>query len=691
MNLRNKTLLAIGITFTCFFVFMTVIILPMTLSELGRLEYQDSLQGVLQTKAVIDTEMTSLQITAHDWSWWDDMDQYVQGRNPEFATANLDPESIATLHVNLVVITDKNGDVVFSRLLSPDFKTEAPVSDATLHLVLGNPSVTNLSGPAEGVSGILLVPEGPMILTSSHILPSSKEGSPDGAFIIGRYLQSGVLSKVSEVTSSPVNVYTDTDTTLVQMEQAALSEQSGDSTIFVVPHNESTISGVISLTDFNGKKVLVVTELPRDVYHSGLAIIYQFFILFCLSAIVVAVVVSWVMDRTVLQPLARLSAGIQDYEKNADNIQVPVLMSNDEFAQLEKTIITSNKKLTESEKRFRDLAEQFPEMISEADIHGVPTFINRYTYEVLGYSEEDFRKGFTLFDLVVSEDQQRIRQNFAKLLNGETLRGNEYTALKKDGTRFPVILYSAPIVSHGKITGIRVFAGDITEQKRADAALQQATRKLSLLNQITFNDIQNVIFTLGGYTTLAKSNPTDEKLGEYLEKEKELVRKITLSLKFAQSYQDIGKKPARWQNVLQSFLYAISHLDFPIISRKLDVDNLEIYADPLLESVFFILAENVIRHGKTATEISFRYHESGGDLILVFEDNGPGIAPDRKEKIFERDYKERGGPNLFLAREILSITGVTIRETGEPGKGARFEMTVPKGAWRMGEANRKGD
>jgi len=42
---------------------------------------------------------------------------------------------------------------------------------------------------------------------------------------------------------------------------------------------------------------------------------------------------------------------------------------------------------------------------------------------------------------------------------------------------------------------------------------------------------------------------------------------------------------------------------------------------------------------------------------------------------------------LFLSREILSITGITIKEAGEPGKGARFEMTVPKGAWRFGRSN----
>ena len=51
--------------------------------------------------------------------------------------------------------------------------------------------------------------------------------------------------------------------------------------------------------------------------------------------------------------------------------------------------------------------------------------------------------------------------------------------------------------------------------------------------------------------------------------------------------------------------------------------------------------------------------------------------------MFECGFMKNTGFGLFLTREILTITGITIIENGEPGKGARFEITVPKGAWRM--------
>jgi signal transduction histidine kinase len=211
----------------------------------------------------------------------------------------------------------------------------------------------------------------------------------------------------------------------------------------------------------------------------------------------------------------------------------------------------------------------------------------------------------------------------------------------------------------------------------------QARKKLNLLNTVTFEDIQSAIISLAGYVELGKNATTDEKGREYLERGESLTQKIASSLAYAKNYQDMGMNPSRWQNVHQTFLFAISHLDFSRIDRKISLNGLEIYADPLLEKVFLTLAENVIGHGETATEIVLRYCETQEGLTLVFEDNGVGVPDAVKEKIFGKGYGEKKGMNLFLICEILSITGITIKETGTFGKGARFEINIPKGAYRF--------
>ena len=83
------------------------------------------------------------------------------------------------------------------------------------------------------------------------------------------------------------------------------------------------------------------------------------------------------------------------------------------------------------------------------------------------------------------------------------------------------------------------------------------------------------------------------------------------------------------------------------------------------------------------TVFSLRYREADGVLVLIAEDDGPGIPAGDKERVFDRGFGHNTGLGLFLVRDILGITGITIRETGVPGKGARFEMTVPKGAYRF--------
>ncbi|OPX64097.1 MULTISPECIES: PAS domain S-box protein [unclassified Methanoregula] len=226
------------------------------------------------------------------------------------------------------------------------------------------------------------------------------------------------------------------------------------------------------------------------------------------------------------------------------------------------------------------------------------------------------------------------------------------------------------------------------ELRMSENALLQARKKLALLNTMTLQDVQTGIFSLAGYIQLAKTGGCSAEAQERLTKGEDILRTVRNSIDFIRKYQDLGIGQPRWQEVNYVLLNAISHLDFSRISRAVDLADLEIYADPMLEHVFFTLMENVLVHGKGATGITIRYRQEADHLTIVVEDNGPGIPAEKKERIFTREFKGLSGTNLFLAREILSITGITIRETGVPGSGARFEITVPAGEYRFG---RNGD
>ena len=131
---------------------------------------------------------------------------------------------------------------------------------------------------------------------------------------------------------------------------------------------------------------------------------------------------------------------------------------------------------------------------------------------------------------------------------------------------------------------------------------------------------------------------------------------------------------------------SVADLGLPAGVRvRVDLDNLEIYADPMVKKVFYNLVDNAVRHGGAVTEIRFSCVKSGQDLMIVCEDDGTGIPEGEKEAVFRETYKRRYGHGLFLVAGILGITGMTIRETGVFGEGARFEVRVPGGGWRGGK------
>jgi len=121
----------------------------------------------------------------------------------------------------------------------------------------------------------------------------------------------------------------------------------------------------------------------------------------------------------------------------------------------------------------------------------------------------------------------------------------------------------------------------------------------------------------------------------------------------------------------------------PRLPIRYDCPEVSIYADPMIEKVFSNLMDNTIRHAEGATGVRVRCSKSGSGLMITWEDDGPGVPDDQKERIFERGFGRNTGLGLFLAREILGITGIAIAETGVYGEGARFEMLVPEGGYRI--------
>jgi len=402
-------------------------------------------------------------------------------------------------------------------------------------------------------------------------------------------------------------------------------------------------------------------------------------------------------DKAKIVAMILAQGSLSDYETtfcSEDGGAIPVSFSGSVIRDTDGSVagfvgvsrdITERKRaeeaLHESENRYRNLVETTGTGYVIIDKDGRVTMANPEYVRLTGRSTLAEIQGRPVTDWTAPYDSGRNAQEVENCSRTGQVRNLEIDYIKPDGTIQPVEI-NATMIQSGAGVRILTLVRDITDRKRVDEALTQARKKLNVLNALTFSDIQNTIFSLRGYLQLEKSMQAGEHHQRFNDREIELMQVMADSLKYAELFQSLGLKSPVWQNVGQSFLLGVSHLDISNLSRRLDVDDVEVYADPMLEHVFFALADNTREHAPTATEYSFTYTENLQELVLVFKDNGPGIPASLKEKIFEREYGRRNGIGLFLSREILSITGISIRETGEEGKGARFEILVPPGAWR---------
>jgi PAS domain S-box-containing protein len=224
---------------------------------------------------------------------------------------------------------------------------------------------------------------------------------------------------------------------------------------------------------------------------------------------------------------------------------------------------------------------------------------------------------------------------------------------------------------------------EILERKRFESAIQLANRKLNTLSSITRHDILNQITAIVMYLSLTEEMVTDPATLEHLQKIDQITQLIQKQIQFTRDYQNIGSSTPQWQNVSGTVRHATTDLDLKGVTVETALENLEVFTDSLLEKVFYNLVDNALRHGERVTKIRFYYQETPDGLTIFIEDDGIGIPTNAKERIFKREYYRNTGYGLFLSSEILSITGLTIKETGEPGTGARFEIHIPKDEYRF--------
>jgi len=352
------------------------------------------------------------------------------------------------------------------------------------------------------------------------------------------------------------------------------------------------------------------------------------------------------------------------------------------YDELEK----SQKQLALSEERYRDVVEDQTEFICRFSPDGKLTFVNNAYCRYFNLDRDTcIGKPHTV--VLPPEDAAMMQEHLAKFTSEHPVTAIDHRIIMPSGEeRWQHWSDRAIFDENGRIIEYQSVGRDITNRKIMEQALQESNKKLNLLSNITRHDILNKLTALQGALGLLEldvGNPDHQRQIKRAIRAGEVIRS---QISFTQLYQDIGVQKPRWQNLHTAVTTVCMDDGFTTVTIDRRLENFEVFADPLLRTVFLNLFENAAMHGGNVTRIHVSGSETPEGLVIVVEDDGNGIAPEDKERIFHKGIGKHTGLGLFLVLEVLTITGLSIKETGEFRQGARFEILVPNGKYRLAES-----
>ena len=372
----------------------------------------------------------------------------------------------------------------------------------------------------------------------------------------------------------------------------------------------------------------------------------------------------------------------QKLKKTQEMLEGTIANRTEELRSINRQLYSEIARREKMEQQF--LHTQFamdnaPDMVFWVNRNARVQYANRIAVQTLGYSVEEIM-GFSFGDLCPAFTLSRWDTIWEQLKNEGSIT-LEAAIISKDGVSTPVEIVIKYLEYHGMEFACS-FSRNITDRTRMERALQQANKKLNLLTSTTRHDIHNKITVLLGYLGRAKKITKDPVLLDYLNRQEKAAKEIRSEIQLTRDFKNLGTDSPVWSNVRTiAGLAANYYVDEPV-RFLIDLPNIEIYVDNHLERVLFQIFSNSLKPGQKTTLVRVTANEKEQGLSIIVEDDGNGFTEEEKETLFEL---KSGGENndLFIIREILSLTGISLQETGEPGKGARFEIGVPLSYYRM--------
>jgi PAS domain S-box-containing protein len=283
------------------------------------MEQKTARQNTERLHDALSKEISGLDAIALDWAAWDDTYAFIQSNGTNYIKSNLVDETFTNLRLNFMLFLNSSDQVIFGKALDLLNETEIPVPQSLLGHISANDFLLRHENTTSGITGLILLAEGPILVASQPILTSEGKGPIRGTLIIGRFLDSAEINRLTEITHLPVLVQLLDGSPMDSNFQVANAHLSKGESVFVQPLNREMVVGYAFLEDIYGNPILILRfDIPRDFYAQGLAgFIYSFFAMAALS-VVFGGMTMLLLEKFVLSRLSRFSTDVSNIGKSCD-------------------------------------------------------------------------------------------------------------------------------------------------------------------------------------------------------------------------------------------------------------------------------------------------------------------------------------------------------------------------------------
>lgn len=338
MNVREKILVLCGTALVGTAATLYISSSSIFLRGFERLEQRSLSECVNQAVRGLGGMVDALDMTCGDWATWNDSYEFVVNPGQRFKSDSLNNGSLAGVRLNLIAYVNTRGDSVFETGFDYESSRFLPYPESA-RPALGKESETlKRCLQSDTVKGILLLPEGPMMISARPILTSQGEGPSRGMLVMGRWLNEPEVTRLRHLTGQHIELFT--AATAPDWTDARPSmEFRGESVEIRQRISRQVITGFAGVTDIMGNPGIVMeVNLPRDVMTEGhrMLVAHLFVIILCGSAATIAVLV--LFNRLVMRRLLRLQDELHHLGRSGELSNRVTVEGGDELADVAQSI-----------------------------------------------------------------------------------------------------------------------------------------------------------------------------------------------------------------------------------------------------------------------------------------------------------------------------------------------------------------